>query len=218
MKVVCISDTHGQNLATKWNWPKGDMLIHAGDMTATGRPENLKKVAREILSLGYRYNIVVAGNHDRGMWEDRWSEAPFGRYDSNGWKLMPGITVLQDETVEVMGLRIYGTSWIRFVEGKYPFEIQELEQKWDDIPDDTDILITHMPPLSGILDVNDKGDWMGSHTLLKTVQDRVKPRLHVFGHIHAGHGKIFDDHTVSVNACLTGKDRKPAYPPVVVEL
>jgi Icc-related predicted phosphoesterase len=184
------------------------MFIHAGDITAMGRPENLQKAAREILSLGYRWNIFVPGNHDREFIED------FG----GAWKHMPGIIVLQDEWVKIMGKKIYGSSWIKFKDGIYPFEMENLQEKWDKIPSNTDILITHMPPLSGVLDVNYHGEWMGDHDLLKTVRDRVKPKLHIFGHIHHSHGVMKDDNTVYVNGSLTGADRKPAFDPIVVEI
>jgi Icc-related predicted phosphoesterase len=208
MRVVCASDTHSQNLLTKWEWPKGDIFIHAGDISAKGREPNLQKSGREILSLGYRYNIFIPGNHDRLFYEE----------PSRAWRSMPGIIVLQDQTVEIEGLRIYGSSWIRFVDGIYPFEIQGIEDKWKLIPADTDILVTHMPPLNGVLDVNDKGEWRGDHTLMTVVRDMVKPKLHVFGHIHAGHGTMQQEDTTYVNAALTGQDRKPAYQPIVVEL
>lgn len=210
IRVVCASDTHGQNLITKWDWPEGNILVHAGDLTARGSPESLKKVGRELSQLPYRYKVVIAGNHDRAFYE--------GSGYTDAWKYLPGIIVLEDESVELMGLRIYGSSWIKFKEGKYPFEIESLKEKWERIPNNTDILITHMPPFSGVLDVNHRGEWLGSHSLMTTVRDRVQPRLHVFGHIHAGHGTYEEDEIRYVNACLTGDDRKPAHQPYVMEL
>jgi Icc-related predicted phosphoesterase len=171
----------------------------------------VKKVGRELIQLPYRYIVYVPGNHDRAFHEDH-------GYVQDAWKYLPGIITLLDETVEILGLRIYGSSWIKYKEGKYPFEMEHIEEKWERIPSNTDILITHMPPLSGILDVNDDGDWRGSHSLLTTVRDRVKPKLHVFGHIHAGHGTYKSDDITYVNASLTGADRKPAFKPIVIEV
>lgn len=57
--------------------------------------------------------------------------------------------------------------------------------KWDVIPDDTDILVTHTPPL-GHGDLCCTGVRAGCVELLSTVQKRVKPKYHVFGHIHEG--------------------------------
>lgn len=58
-------------------------------------------------------------------------------------------------------------------------------EKWDLIPNDTDILITHTPPI-GHGDFCYSGVRAGCVELLTTVQERVKPRYHIFGHIHEG--------------------------------
>ncbi|MEY4540708.1 MAG: hypothetical protein RLZZ306_2465 [Bacteroidota bacterium] len=67
------------------------------------------------------------------------------------------------------------------------------------IPKDTDILITHCPPF-GILDFNDRGKHQGCQDLLEIVQQKIKPRLHVFGHLHDAHGQIQIGETLFVNA------------------
>ena len=51
------------------------------------------------------------------------------------------------------------------------------------IPADTDVLVTHGPPL-GRGDLCSSGLRAGCVDLLQHVQQRVKPKLHVFGHIH----------------------------------
>lgn len=53
------------------------------------------------------------------------------------------------------------------------------------IPSDTDILVTHTPPV-GHGDLCCTGVRAGCVELLSTVQNRVKPKYHVFGHIHEG--------------------------------
>lgn len=58
-------------------------------------------------------------------------------------------------------------------------------RKWNKIPDDTDILVTHTPPV-GHGDLCCTGVRAGCVELLTTVQQRVKPKYHVFGHIHEG--------------------------------
>lgn len=209
-KIICCSDTHSQNLTTKWDWPLGDIWIHAGDLSATGSEESLKQVGRQIHQLPYRYKIIIAGNHDRAFWEHN-------KYVPTAWRYFPGVIVLEDEWVKIMGLKIYGSSWIKFKEGKYPFEIQDLKEKWDLVPDHTDVLVTHMPPKLAQLDVNHHGESMGSHSLLEATK-RVRPKLHVFGHIHEGAGVYVENDITYVNACLTGRDRKPAYNPVEIEL
>ena len=57
--------------------------------------------------------------------------------------------------------------------------------KWDLIPDEVDILMTHGPPL-GHGDLCKHGGRAGCLQLLDTIQQRVRPLYHVFGHIHEG--------------------------------
>ena len=57
--------------------------------------------------------------------------------------------------------------------------------KWSQIPDGTDILITHTPPL-GYGDHCCTGVRAGCEDLLNEVQGRVRPKYHVYGHIHEG--------------------------------
>jgi len=49
-----------------------------------------------------------------------------------------------------------------------------------------DIMLTHGPP-HDILDLTFRGDSAGCENLLAAVK-RVRPRMHVFGHIHEGRG------------------------------
>lgn len=87
--------------------------------------------------------------------------------------------------MRIHGLRIYGTPWVPQYRDM-AFSIprgQALKSKWDLIPDDTDILVTHAPPL-GIGDTNGKGEKSGCLDLLQTVRQRVQPKFHIFGHIH----------------------------------
>jgi hypothetical protein len=62
---------------------------------------------------------------------------------------------------------------------------QSLLNKWNLIPDDTDILVTHGPPL-GYGDHARGQRHVGCVDLLNTVRMRVKPQFHIFGHIHEG--------------------------------
>ena len=44
MKVIAISDTHGLHSQMKHELPKGDLLIHAGDLTNVGRKIEVEDV------------------------------------------------------------------------------------------------------------------------------------------------------------------------------
>lgn len=74
------------------------------------------------------------------------------------------------------------------VYGGWAFNVprgQSCLDKWNQIPDEVDILVTHSPPL-GHGDYCNSGVRAGCAELLSTVQNRVKPKYHVFGHVHEG--------------------------------
>ena len=139
--------------------------------------------------LPHRYKVVVPGNHDLLL------EEPRNR------SLITNATLLVNSGVKIEGLRIWGSpvnlDGIAFRMTKP----EERNRHWARIPNALDILITHGPPL-GILDVETgEQNHSGDPELLEAV-NRVKPRLHVFGHIHGGYGSKATEPTRFVNAAL----------------
>ena len=86
-----------------------------------------------------------------------------------------------------------------------------------EIPDDTDILITHGPPL-GMLDYTPFGGAVGCERMISRVFE-VEPRIHVFGHVHSsyGHKYIPDDVTDYFNASNLNNDYKLINDPINIE-
>jgi Icc-related predicted phosphoesterase len=78
---------------------------------------------------------------------------------------------------------------------------------YERIPEDTEILITHTPPY-GILDKTRRGSHAGCDRLLARLTKLRDCRLHVFGHIHEGHGAELrekgesKEDLISVNAAV----------------
>lgn len=97
-----------------------------------------------------------------------------------------------------------------------PRDSPEIESVWNGIPIDTDVLITHGPP-ANILDVTFDKVHAGCPRLLKRVVE-VKPKLHVFGHIHEGYGIHEMGPTLFVNASTCNFRYEPVQAPIVVEL
>ena len=58
---------------------------------------------------------------------------------------------------------------------------------WGEIPQ-VDILLTHCPPFR-ILDKTDANINVGSEALRKKVFE-IKPKFHLFGHIHESKGQV----------------------------
>jgi len=126
---------------------------------------------------------------------------------------------LEDASVQLYGLKIYGTPW-QPTFGGWAFNLergQDCLQKWDLIPQDTDVLITHSPPL-GFGDLCSTGTRAGCVELLKTVQNRVQPKYHIYGHIHEGYGIRSDGKVVYINASTCDINYIPCNPPIVFDI
>lgn len=178
MRVVCISDIHGQ-MANFDDPPLGDILIVAGDISATGNRLSVLRVLDYISTLDFKHKIVIAGNHDEyiqkvGKGGFRFSDLP------------DGVTYLEDDGIEVMGLKIWGTPWSKLY-GDWAFMDTEevLDEHFAKIPNDIDILVVHGPPL-GVLDKVARGN-EGSPALREAILNR-QPRYAIFGHIHEDGG------------------------------
>ncbi|KAK3324166.1 putative calcineurin-like phosphoesterase [Cercophora scortea] len=75
------------------------------------------------------------------------------------------------------------------------------------VPDETDVLVTHTPPRHH-LDLD-----LGCAGLLEEVW-RVKPKLHVFGHVHWGHGResvYYDECQRAYESLMARPKRGPIY-------
>ncbi|PSN41933.1 Metallophosphoesterase domain-containing protein 1 [Blattella germanica] len=134
---------------------------------------------------------------------------------------------LEDSEIILYGIKIYGTP-CRSVDCfsrqpefcKWAFNVprgEECLKKWNKIPDDTDVLVTHTPPV-GHGDLCCTGVRAGCVELLTTVQQRVKPKYHVFGHIHEGYGISSDGKIIYINASTCDISYLPNNPPVVFDV
>ncbi|KAK3995708.1 Metallo-dependent phosphatase [Cladorrhinum sp. PSN332] len=186
VSVVCLSDTHNNQPSSV---PEGDILIHAGDLTNSGTFSELQAILDWLNSLPHPYKVVIAGNHDILL--DPLRDAP-GDAEQRAKLNWGGIIYLQDGSATITladgrRIKIYGSPCTP-KSGNWAFEYLRGEDIWaNKIPADIDILVTHGPPkghLDSFMGLN-KG--AGCVSLLKEVW-RVRPRLHVFGHIHAGRG------------------------------
>lgn len=191
MRIVTISDTHSLHGSVA-AVPDGDVLIHAGDLMNSGWDwRDIASFNHWLSLLPHKYKIVIGGNHD-------WL---FQRNLGESLKLLPAAThYLQDSGVTIEGFKFWGSPWQpEFNNWAFNVPRGQLHRYWDLIPNNTDVLITHGPPY-GILDtIHIHSKHLGCDELLTAV-DRVKPQLHVFGHIHGGRGVAENEHTKFVNA------------------
>lgn len=189
IKVVCISDTHTQ----KRPIPDADLLIHAGDLCNKGSIEELQDQIEWLNSLPHKHKIVIAGNHDTYL--DPRSRKTLEPEERDGVPDWGGVYYLERSSVTLSfperghrQLKIYGAPQIPNCGPNFAFQYHRDQDAWSSTVPKVDILVTHSPPLSHA----DLG--LGCRFLLRELW-RVRPRLHVFGHVHAGHGmeKAFFD-------------------------
>ncbi len=210
MKLVCISDTH--NKLAKINLPPGDLLVISGDILGNGSMVELIQFnhVAGLIKDKYKHGILlIAGNHDI-IFEDDYGLAK---------SLIPNVSYyLQDNLVEIDGLKFYGAPWQpRFYD--WAFNVDrgpKIKEKWDLIPDGVDVLITHGPPY-GILDVSSRDEMIGCQDLLDAVL-RVKPKVHIFGHNHFGYGIKEFNGTTFINASSCNEKYLPINPPIEIEV
>ena len=207
MKITVISDTHTKHgLIPMEDLPGGDLLICAGDIMNSGYNKNdILDFCTWFHSLEqYDKKIFIAGNHDR-MFENH----PEGVEELLNIYL--DIDYLQDEGYDLYDLdtdrstKIYGSPWQpEFYSWAFnlPKNSLQLAAKWEAIPDNTDILITHGPAF-GTLDTVAGRPWdnLGCELLAQRIEV-IKPKIHVCGHIHSGHGYEFKNGTHFFNASV----------------
>lgn len=188
MRIIQISDTHGKHHLLK-NLPEGDVIVHCGDFTEDGTEEEVLDFLNWFIDLPYRHKIFVTGNHDLCL------------RDADGIEDLPDkVHFLQDKGVRIDGISFFGLAF------DHPETL---------IPDGTDILITHEPPLA-IMDDIDGTSW-GNLPLLRRVYD-IKPRFHLFGHTHGNRGMISQDGITFSNAALLDHHMNLNYSPIVFDL
>lgn len=207
MLIDCVSDLHG----FRPDLPGGDLLIIPGDLTARNTQEEYDTFLSWLSQLPYRCKIVIAGNHD-GLIEK-------GKVVIKGDSFEKNIHYLCDSGMEFEGLKIWGSPYTPTF-GRWYFmrnRGEEIKKHWDLIPSGIDILVTHGPPY-GILDANYEGLKVGCEELRNAVQERVKPRIHCFGHIHEWGGRTTEiEGTTYVNCSYVDERYRPVYRPMHLE-
>jgi len=187
MRIAATSDLHGHLpevpdcdvLCIAGDIGRGDIDPHVDAAWWTNTVDGFLHWLHELR----RRNIVVigvAGNHDFIL-------------EHHGHKfadLLPWI-YLQDESIELGGVKFHGTPWQRW-QGGWAFNSPEvdpgeefLREKFALIPDDTDVLIAHVPP-AGFHDRVGRSN-VGSIALNRRIE-QICPTLAVYGHIHHGYG------------------------------
>lgn len=222
VRFVCLSDTHTRTRHLRV--PSGDVLLHTGDFSLDGSPDQVLAFSQFLASLSFTHKIVIAGNHDITFDTEHYEEMKerFGIEnggESNETKaLLTGCTYLEDSGVTVEGYHIWGSPWTPSP-FDWAFNLHSppvIQAKWSLIPADTDILLTHSPPRE-VLDRCCDGTHAGCREL-RTRVGEVRPLVHVFGHVHEAYGTVEVDNTLFVNAAICNHRHKAVNRPVIFDL
>lgn len=221
MKLVVISDTHG-----KHDWlekiPDGDVLIHCGDFSNVGEHEQVEDFITWLAGHPHKFKIFIAGNHDksfdtkfvRSSRDNEWLKSVYKRIEDLG------LHYLENSGVDILGVKFWGSPITPdFYPQHWAFNCprgNEIAKYWDQIPQDTDVLITHGPP-AHVLDWCANGRLVGCNDLMYHVQ-RVQPVYHLFGHIHESYGVEQKVDTTFVNASQLNERYSLTNKPIVLDV
>lgn len=224
-RFVCFSDTHGlHGTIPRRHRPPADVLLHAGDFTNTGELEQVKSFAEWLEAYPCSHRVVIAGNHDVTFHEEYYRDRGAPRFHRNApydcgkaKGFFAKCIYLEDAAAEVCGYSVYGSPWQpEFCDWAFNLARgEECREKWDLIPESTDILITHGPP-ANYGDLCSHGARAGCVDLLGAIRDRCIP-VSVSGHIHEGYGCSADHATLYINASTCTHGYVASNPPIVFD-
>ena len=217
MQICAISDTHGHHLQLDLTQYPADILIHAGDWTK-GYDDNFSETKPFLHWLSrqpYNNKILIAGNHELTV---EANEQEF----RNLLKQYPSITYLQNSSVTIDNINFFGSPYSNeFCNWAFMEEDIELATIWQEIPDNTDVLITHGPAYNChdlVENAYNRDPHVGSKSLRQrklALQDTLK--LHISGHIHPAYGTS-ETHCTNICASLLNDRYQLVNKPILKEI
>lgn len=202
MKILHLSDSHGAHHRLK-NLPEADIVVHSGDFCMVGEQREALDFLNWFCDLPYRHKIFICGNHDECL------------YGANIEGLDGNVHYLCNSGIEIDGVRFFGVPMFT-KDCISPRQIRNYAA----IPWDTNVLITHSPAY-GILDLDESIDGepihYGSEELLERVL-RIRPRAHLFGHVHRQNGITVQDGSIYSNGAIMNDDYSNLNTPNIIEI
>jgi Icc-related predicted phosphoesterase len=216
MRICCASDLHGHLP----DIPPCDVLAIAGDICPDFRGGRRALVEPQAAFLNgpfidwigrqpCRYVVGCWGNHD-------WVGADGFEQIS----LLVSSWIKTDQATTIDSVKFWTTPWQPWF-GDWAFSAPRddegfLEEKWRQIPADTDVLIVHGPPRE-FGDLAMSGVKTGSTSLSDRIR-QIQPALVVCGHIHEGYGVRQLERTTIVNASLLDQHYSLRHAPILIDL
>ena len=221
MKITFISDTHAKHNQVTSSLPGGDVLIHAGDISNKGYRTEIQDFIKWFSTIeNYTHKIFIAGNHDFSCQDEVSAVQELLRLNPGSEYLYDDMFLIGDESADYDDMvKVWGSPWQpEFYNWAFnlPRQGAELKEVWNMIPSDVDILITHGPPYGHLDYVTYSKQNVGCE-LLRDRIDLIKPKIHVFGHIHSSYGYKFDGTTHFFNAAVLDERYNFTQKPLSVE-
>ena len=223
MRITHISDTHNKHNQLNGLLPGGDLLIHSGDISSLGRKSEVERFVKWFNDIdNYTNKIFIAGNHDMTFDREQLLRDKLAHFEGKteydtecaegkpawleellGIHLRPNVFYLENNFVILDDVKIWGSPITPSFGYGWAFNKDrgyDINQIWNRIPNDTDIVITH-GPIYGYCDrTNREGLNVGCDQLYHRLNE-VRPQLHFSGHIHEAYGYRHTDWGYAFNGC-----------------
>jgi predicted phosphodiesterase len=225
MKLVIISDTHSLQGTMLNPVPDGDVLIHCGDVCNRGTINDFLDFLAWFSTFPHETKIFIAGNHDFALQDqsDPVKHA-LADLDLSG----TGIHYLQDSGLTIQNgdeapVNFWGTPWTpEFYNWAFMKKRgNEMAEVWAKVPDNTNVLITHGPPMTKtFLDYAVYGAVnVGCEEQAKRITELKDLKINCFGHIHEGYGLTETAEGVQlINASVCTLRYQPWNKPIEIEI
>lgn len=214
-RVCIIADTHEEHTSVI-GIPECDVLIHAGDILLESRVISRKSAIRKYqhfnewlgtLQARCGQILVIGGNHDFHL-EDMGHDAAQALL--NNALLLSNTVVELSQESRKRPLTLFGCSASRGASDNRAWQstecLQESAAAWNE---------------SAFSSADSKApDILVTHSMIPHLLTHNRPRMYVYGHIHAQYGACFDGDSNILFICGSIMDQyyRPSHVPIVVDI
>lgn len=228
MRIVATSDTHFP--VDPDMFPKGDLLVVAGDIMYTGYVDEWMPIVRSFGQLdGYdKGKILIPGNHDFHI-ENYEGVARAELRNQAGFRIYG--TRPDTAMFVVGGIKFLAIPYVTGLSG-WAFNRGE-EQLYDYLMAlgadqfKPDVVISHAPMLN-VLDAirpeqtdHRKQEHVGGLAVNRWFHGlpmESRPKVFINGHIHESYGRVEHEGTIFYNVAMCDREYKQVNPPMVIDL
>ena len=219
MKICAISDLHGDLI----NVDPCDLVIICGDVVPLNVQSGMHKSKRWLRNkfLPWANNlpcdkvIFIAGNHD-------WIAEKEAGFMLDTFPKSEKVTYLFHEPYEYKGVKFFGTPYCsQFYNWAFMESDSDLEKRYEAIPKELDILITHDAPY-GVSDILLQSGYTREHIGCKPLAEAIlakEPKYVLHGHLHStSHEFELLGSSKVVNCSIKDEQYQIVYDPIYFEL